>query len=138
MGVSLDHTIVPSHDKERAARFFADMFGLKYEGPWGHFAPVKVNGGTLSLDFDTRDDVPRHHYAFLVTDDEFDSILGRVQAAGRKYGSGPGSQEDMEINHLHTGRGFYFRCDDGHSWEVITHTYTTPSGNREPAASASA
>jgi catechol 2,3-dioxygenase-like lactoylglutathione lyase family enzyme len=134
MAVFLDHTIVPSHDSERAARFFASMFGLQYEGPWGHFAPVKVNDGTLSLDFDTRESFERHHYAFLVKDEEFDAILGRVKAAGRKFGSGPGSQEDMEINHLHTGRGFYFRCDDGHSWEVITHTYTTPSGNPRNAA----
>jgi hypothetical protein len=29
----------------------------------------------------------------------------------------------MQINHLHTGRGFYFRDADGHSWEMITHTY---------------
>lgn len=138
MGVFLDHTIVPSHDKERAARFFAEMFGLEYAGPWGHFAPVKVNDGTLSLDFDTRDEFERHHYAFLVTDEEFDAILGRVQAAGRAYGSGPGSQEDMQINHRHTGRGFYFLCDDGHSWEVITHTYTTPSGGPASTASVSA
>jgi hypothetical protein len=51
-----------------------------------------------------------------------------VQATGRKYGSGPRSTEDMQINHHHGGRGFYYTCDDGHSWEVITHTYTTPSG----------
>ena len=136
MGIFLDHTIVPSHDKERAARFVAEMFGLKYEGPWGHFAPVKFNDGTLSLDFDNRETFQSQHYAFLVADDDFDAILGRVQAAGRKYGSGPGSQEDMEINHRHMGRGFYFRDDDGHSWEVITHTYTTPTSAGVPAASA--
>lgn len=101
-------------------------------GLWGHFAPVKVNDGTLSLDFATREDFQRHHYAFLVTDDEFDTILERVKAAGRKYGSGPGAQEDMQINHHLLGRVFYFRDDDGHSWEVITHTYTTPS-SAEPA-----
>jgi len=40
MPVTLNHTIVPAQDKE--ARFFADIFGLKYEGPAGHFAPVNV------------------------------------------------------------------------------------------------
>jgi catechol 2,3-dioxygenase-like lactoylglutathione lyase family enzyme len=137
MGVFLDHTIIPSHDKERAAKFFAGIIGAKYEGPWGHFAPVKVNDGSLSLDFDDRENFQSHHYAFLVADDEFDAILGRVKDAGRRFGSGPGSQEDMEINHRHMGRGFYFRCDDGHSWEFITHTYTTPtsaSANATPAA----
>ena len=122
MAIALDHTIVPSHDKEAGARFFAKMFGLKYEGTWGHFAPVQVND-KLSMDFDNRDSFEPHHYAFLVEDAEFDEILGRVQADGVKYGSGPTSQDDMQINNRHMGRGFYFRDSDGHSWEVITHTY---------------
>ncbi|HEX5369698.1 MAG TPA: VOC family protein [Dehalococcoidia bacterium] len=122
MAIALDHTIVPSHDKEAGARFFARMFGLKYEGAWGHFAPVQVND-KLSMDFDNRDQFESHHYAFLVEDSEFDEILGRVQSEGVKYGSGPTTQDDMQINNRHMGRGFYFRDTDGHSWEVITHTY---------------
>jgi catechol 2,3-dioxygenase-like lactoylglutathione lyase family enzyme len=121
MQLAIDHTIVPSHDQENAARFIARMFGLNYDGKWSHFSPVKV--GELSLDFDNRDQFEPHHYAFLAGDDDFDAILGRVQAEGIKYGSGPFNQEDMQINHLHGGRGFYFRDADGHSWEVITHTY---------------
>ena len=118
----LDHTIVPSKDKEGGARFIARMFGLEYKGPWGHFAPVKIND-TLSMDFDNRDEFLPSHYAFLASDEEFDAILGRVQGEGVKYGSSPFDQTNMEINHLHGGRGFYFRDSDGHSWEVITHTY---------------
>ena len=53
MSIILDHTIVPSHDKEASARFFADIFGLAYGGPAWHFAPVKAND-TLTLDFDNR------------------------------------------------------------------------------------
>ena len=41
----LDHTIVPAHDKDAAARFFAEVFGLAYAGAAGHFAPVQVNAG---------------------------------------------------------------------------------------------
>ena len=122
MPIFLDHTIVPAHDKEASARFFADIMGLEYKGPWGHFAPVKVND-TLSMDFDDRENFQSSHYAFLVSDPEFDSILKRVQDQGVRYGSGPRSQEDMEINHLYQGRGFYFHDANGHSWEVITHTY---------------
>lgn len=121
MPIGLDHTIIPSKDQEAGARFMAKMFGLQYEGKWGHFSPVKVND--LSLDWDTREHFEPHHYAFLVTDQEFDEILSRVQAEGIPYGSGPQSQDDMEINHRHMGRGFYFRDADGHSWEMITHTY---------------
>lgn len=122
MPLHLDHTIVPAHDKEESAQFIARMFGLEYKGLWHHFAPVKVND-QLSLDFDNRESFERHHYAFLASDEEFDAILGRVKDQGVAFGSGPTTQDDGEINHLHTGRGFYFKDANGHSWEVITHTY---------------
>jgi hypothetical protein len=80
MAIYLDHTIVPAHEKESSARFFAKIFGLEYKGPWGHFAPVKVNE-TLSMDFDNRETVESHHYAFIVSDEEFDTIFERVKAA---------------------------------------------------------
>ena len=118
----LDHTIVPAYDQDDSARFIARMFGLTFEGRWGHFSPVKVDE-YLSLDFDTKEEFRTSHYAFLASDEEFDGILERVKAEGVKFGSGPGSQDDGEINHKHTGRGFYFRDANGHSWEVITHTY---------------
>ena len=110
MPIVLDHTIVPARDKEAAARFFAQIFGLPYEGVRGHFAPVRVNE-SLTFDFDNRDAFESHHYAFHISDEEFDAILGRVQAAGRRYGSGPSSRG---------GRGFYFHDLDGHLLEVMT------------------
>jgi catechol 2,3-dioxygenase-like lactoylglutathione lyase family enzyme len=123
MALFLDHTIVSAHDKEKSAKFIAKVFGLEYTGLWGPFAPVKFND-TLSMDFDDRREVSRNHYAFLASDEEFDSILQRVKDEGVKFGSGPLSNADMEINHQHMGRGFYFSDpQDGHSWEVITHTY---------------
>src|SRR6266540_1687866 len=119
MAITLDHTIVPAHDKEAAAQFFAEMFGVSYEGASGHFAPVRVNE-SLNLDFDNRDAFESHHYAFVVTDEEFDAILGRVKAAGRSYGSEPNAQDNGQINTRRGGRGFYFRDLDGHSLEVMT------------------
>ena len=126
MTLQLDHTIVPSHDKVRAAKFIASLFDLQYDGPWGHFAPLKVND-TLTLDFDDAEHVSSNHYAFLASDDELDAILERVKNAGIVFGSGPSrsARKDGEINHRHGGRGFYFECADGHLWEVITHTYVT-------------
>ena len=120
----LDHTIVLAHEQDKSAEFIARMFGIKYEGRWGHFSPVHVDDN-LSLDFaDHAGEFRGSHYAFLATDEEFDAILARVQAEGLAYGSGPGQQDDMEINHKHLGRGFYFRDPlDNHSWEIITHTY---------------
>ena len=119
MAIVLDHTIVPARDQEAAARFFAQIFGLPYEGVRGHFAPVRVNEA-LTFDFDNREGFESHHYAFHSSDEEFDAILGRVQAAGRRYGSGPTSPEDGQINTRRGGRGFYFRDLDGHLLEVMT------------------
>jgi len=117
--MNLNHTIVPAHDKEASARFFADIFGLRYEGLHGHFAPVQVND-ELTLDFDSSDQFEHHHYAFMVSDAEFDAIFGRVKTAGLAYGSGPMSQDDLQINTRRGGRGFYFRDANGHSLEVMT------------------
>ena len=122
--LNLDHTIVPAKDHEESARFIARIFGLEYNGPWGHFAPVKVNN-TLTLDFDNQVNFEGHHYAFLASDEEFDAILKRVREEDVSFGSGPGSQDDGKINHLHQGRGFYFHDANRHSWEIITHTYIT-------------
>lgn len=120
MTIELDHTIVPARDKEEAARFFARIFGLRYEGMHSHFAPVRVND-RLTLDFDDeKTDFERHHYAFRVSDAEFDAIFGRIKAEGITYGSGPRSPDDMEINRRRGGRGCYFRDPEGHMLEIMT------------------
>jgi catechol 2,3-dioxygenase-like lactoylglutathione lyase family enzyme len=119
MSIHLDHTIVPAHDKEESARFFARIFGLEYQGPVSHFAPVRIND-ELTIDFDNWDKFERHHYAFKVGEAEFDGIYDRVRGEGLTYGSGPRSAEDMTINHRHGGRGFYFCDPNGHLLEVLT------------------
>jgi catechol 2,3-dioxygenase-like lactoylglutathione lyase family enzyme len=119
MAITLNHTIVPAHDKDASAKFFAHMFGLKYEGAMGHFAPVRINE-TLTLDFDNWDKFEMHHYAFHVGDAEFDAIFGRIKEAGIPYGSGPFSQEDMRINERRGGRGVYFKDPNGHVLELLT------------------
>ena len=117
--MDLNHTIVPAHDKEESARFFARMFGLRYEGPAGHFAPVKVND-SLTMDFDNSERFESHHYALKVGDDEFDAVLGRVQTEGVVYGSSPFSRKDMKLNDWNGGRGLYFDDPNGHVLEILT------------------
>ncbi len=119
MAIHLDHTIVPAHDKVDSAKFFARIFGLEYNGPHSHFAPVRVND-QLTLDFDERGEFKPHHYAFKVGDAEFDAIFDRVKAEGIAYGSGPRSRTDRQINHRRGGRGFYFDDPNGHVLEVLT------------------
>lgn len=119
MAITLNHTIVPARDKIAAAKFFAEIFGLAFTGTVGHFAPVQVNE-TLTLDFDDREQFEPHHYAFHVSDEEFDAIFGRIKAAGIPYGSEPYAQDNGQINTRRGGRGVYFRDPNGHSLELLT------------------
>ncbi|MDB9373191.1 VOC family protein [Nodularia sphaerocarpa] len=119
MTITLDHTIVPAYDKEKSARFFADIFGLKLDTPVGHFAAVRVND-KLTLDFADREEFDSHHYAFHVSDEEFDTIFARIQEMGLEYSSDPMHHKKGEINHRMGGRGFYFYDLDGHNLELLT------------------
>lgn len=119
MTIELNHTIVPSHDKHEAAQFFAHIFGLDYDGPHGHFAPVRVND-RLTLDFDNASEFGHHHYAFHVSDAEFDAIFGRIESEGIVYGSNPRSHRNMKLNYRNGGRGLYFENRDGHLLELMT------------------
>ena len=119
MTIVLNHTIVPVRDKDAAARFFAQIFGLPYAGADGHFAKVRVND-QLTLLFDDDTAHKSHHLAFHVSDGEVDAILARVKAAGIAFGSGPDSTEDGKLNDCGGGRGFYFKDPDGHLLELMT------------------
>jgi catechol 2,3-dioxygenase-like lactoylglutathione lyase family enzyme len=119
MGIVLNHTIAPAHDKKAAAQFFAKIFGLPYRPGAGHFAPVQVND-TLTFDFADQETFEPHHYAFHVSDEEFDAIFGRVKAEGIPYGSEPWTLDDGQVNHRRGGRGVYFRDPNGHILELMT------------------
>ena len=119
MTIRLDHTIVPAKDKTASAEFFASIFGLTVTRG-GYFAQVRVNE-TLTLDFadGDRGGAPGH-YAFHVSDAEFEAIFARVKARGLPYGSGPDSHDNGRINTRRGGRGFYFEDPYGHLLEVMT------------------
>ena len=123
MTIELNHTIVPSRDKVASARFYQEMFGFEYNGSWGHFEPVQIPNQGLTLDFDNRESFERHHYAFKVSEEEFDTIFARIRERNLTYGSGPFSPEDGEINNWNGGRGVYFRDPDGHLLELLTQDY---------------
>ena len=121
MTITLNHTIVPSVDKLISAKFFAKIFGLTFGGEEGHFAPVSVNTD-LTLDFDNRESFEPHHYAFQVSDDEFEAIFRRIEDEGIPYGSEPFAQDNMQINRRNGGRGVYFRDPDDHVLELLTRS----------------
>lgn len=119
MTILLNHTIVPARNKEASAHFLAGLLGLQVEAPIGYFAAVRINAG-LTFDYAEYSRFEPHHYAFQVSDAEFDAIFDRIQAAGIPYGSGPYALTDGQFNYRRGGRGVYFRDPDGHVLELLT------------------
>ncbi len=121
--VALNHTIVWSSDQKNAARFLAEILGRPEPVPFASFDVVELDNG-VSLDFMTTDKaVAPQHYAFLITEAEFDAVFGRLREQGVAYWADPGRQRANEINHNDGGRGVYFRGPDDHLLEVITRPY---------------
>jgi catechol 2,3-dioxygenase-like lactoylglutathione lyase family enzyme len=119
MPIFLDHTIVPARDKLASAKFFAEIFGLTVKPGDGYFAQVQVND-SLTFDFADEEEPQSHHYAFHISDAEFEAIYERVKAKGLTYGSGPYNHTDGKIYTRRGGRGFYFEDPNGHLLEVMT------------------
>lgn len=131
MAVELNHTIVSARDHEASARFVAELLGLTAPTRFGPFMVVEAANG-VSLDFMRTDgDIAAQHYAFLVTEPEFDDIFGRLREQGLAYWADPGRRRAGEINHGDGGRGVYFEDPDGHLLEIITRPYG--SGQRAGA-----
>jgi catechol 2,3-dioxygenase-like lactoylglutathione lyase family enzyme len=123
MSVELNHTIVHATDREAAARFMVDVFGLPEPQPFGPFLVVRTANG-VSLDFmQSSGPVTPQHYAFLVSEPEFDRIFDRVKARGLSYWADPRGERPSEINHNDGGRGVYFTDLSGHFLEIITRPY---------------
>ena len=127
MTIQLDHTIVPSRSQVKSAKLLAELLGV----PWAEkgvalFSPVYVNDG-LTLDFqDTDEEFPVYHFCFRVGEEEFDSILGRIKAAGIQYRSTVRGSVDMQISTEFGGRMVYWNEPDGHQWEMLTVSYARP------------
>jgi catechol 2,3-dioxygenase-like lactoylglutathione lyase family enzyme len=122
MPVQLNHTIVAARDKREAASFLADLLGLSAPTTFGPFSVVQL-ANDVSLDF--IDDAEAHprHYAFLVTEDEFDEIFARIRARGLDFWADPFQQHPGEINTHGGGRGMYWLDPNGHVLEIITRAY---------------
>ena len=128
MAIKLNHTIVHSLDQREAAEFLSGLFGLAAPKPFGPFLGVEV-GNEVTLDFLDADgmEIQMQHYAFLVSEKEFDDIFGRIKGRGLKYWADPGRTQEGRINHHFGGRGVYFQDPSGHLMEIITQPYGTSS-----------
>lgn len=122
MPAQLNHTIIPAKDKRASAEFLAHILGEKAGAQWGPFVPVTVANG-VTLDFMDAKNFRTLHFAFLVSEGEFDAAFERILGSGAAYYADPFRKRRGEINHLHGGRGVYFDDPDGHLMELITHPY---------------
>jgi catechol 2,3-dioxygenase-like lactoylglutathione lyase family enzyme len=123
MPVDLNHTIVHARNPQASAAFLAEMLGRRAPVRFGPFHAVELDNG-VTLDFIQADDrLTIEHYAFLVSEEEFDQIFSRIRARGLSFWADPGHQQPDRINHHDGGRGVYWNDPDGHYLEIITRPY---------------
>lgn len=122
MTIELNHTIVHSRDRQEGATFLASLFGLEVGEPMEPFLPLQIGG--VTFDYATSPEpIAIQHYAFLVSEQEFDEIWGRIKERGIAFYPVPWLADEGEINHNDGGRGCYFLDPSGHGMEIITRPY---------------
>jgi catechol 2,3-dioxygenase-like lactoylglutathione lyase family enzyme len=123
MAIGLNHTIVWCRDQQRSAGFLTGLFGLPDAYRFGPFLIVDMANG-VSLDYHEVDgEIASQHYAFLVSESDFDEIFGRIVERGLDHWADPMKHGAQAINHDDGGRGVYFDDPDGHLLEIITRPY---------------
>lgn len=122
MSIQLNHTIVPAVDPAGSAAFLAEILGRPAPVRFGPFHAVELDNG-VTLDYMRADHVQWQHYAFLVTEAQFDAIFERIRERGLSYWADPGHHRAGEINHNDGGRGVYWDDPNGHNLEIITRPY---------------
>lgn len=123
MSVELNHTIAWCSNKKRSAEFLTDVLGLAKARRFMHFLVVELSNG-VSIDyFETTDHIAIQHFAFLVSDSEFDDVYERLSKGGIEIWADPARTKPGEINRNDGGRGLYFLDPDGHMMEIITRPY---------------
>jgi catechol 2,3-dioxygenase-like lactoylglutathione lyase family enzyme len=124
MSIQLNHLIVHSRDNRESAEFLADVLGLEVGTEWGPFVPVTTSNG-VTLDFASipAGSIVPQHYAFLVSEAEFDAAFEKIRAAGVEFFADPHGKQPGRINHNDGGRGIYFPDPGGHGMEIITRPY---------------
>ena len=128
MAIQLNHTIVPARDAKASAIFLTEILGLpQAPSRFGPFWTVTLDNG-VTLDYiDSAEAMPIEHYAFLVSESEFDTIFERIRARKLEYWADPMHSRPSEINRNDGGRGVYWNDPNGHYLEILTRPYGSGS-----------
>src|SRR5271168_3340222 len=91
MPIEFNHTIVAAHDQRKSAEFVSELFGLPSPKPFGHFLAVALeHGATLDYaEVAAGEEIRPQHYAFLVSEDDFDAIYGKITSRGLQHWADP-------------------------------------------------
>ncbi len=123
MAIELNHTILATRDPRETAAFYSEVLGLPESESYGPFLVLRLSN-SVSLDILREDgEVTSQHYAFLVTEGEFDEIFARLQGRGQQYWADPFHEEPGRVNNWYGGRGVYFLDPSGHRLEIMTRPY---------------
>jgi catechol 2,3-dioxygenase-like lactoylglutathione lyase family enzyme len=120
MAIELNHTIVPARDPQASAEVLAHVLGVTVDPPVSHFTPITL-ANRVTLDFDAHDTIDAHHYAFLMTEEEFEAAFARIKDAGITHYADPACRQVGQVYTSKNGnRGTYFRDPNGHLMEILT------------------
>ena len=123
MAIELNHTIVHTKDKLKSATFLSEILGLPAPVPFAHFLVVRTEN-RVTLDFlETPEEFDKQHYAFLVSEKEFDQIFARIKERKLPYWADPRKSQPNQTYTLNGGRGCYFEDPSGHILEILTRPY---------------
>ena len=120
MAVSFNHCIVFAENAHESASFFATLFDLPEPVAWGPFLSVTLEHGVVLQFAAPGIEIQPQHYAFLVTEEEFDVIYQRLLDADLEHWADPQCSQPGTFNRNFGGRGVYFRDPAGHGLEVLT------------------
>ena len=121
--IQFNHLLIFAHDKHESAHFLTSLFGLPDPTPAGYFLAVDVDNAVTLHYGEPGVDFISQHYAFLVSDEDFDAILNRIRERNITFWADPRRQLVGEININHGGRGLYFMDPSGHGLGIITRPY---------------
>ncbi|MBF6044281.1 VOC family protein [Streptomyces sp. NRRL B-1677] len=130
MSNELNHFIVHVKDRRETGAFLAWLMAAPAPLEWGRFTQV-ISANGVGIDF--LDDlvapagINRSHIAFLVTDEEFDAILGRIAERDVPFWADPLLKVEGEVNDEYGGRGVYL-LDPGGTCAI--EFMTTPYGDK--------